>query len=120
MSLLNSVLLVIHILAVIGILFLLIRKNTKAPHRLNPGVLHSAATALVAGVAMVGVSYPLHDQNPAQYSLPNNAIVGVKLLVVLAILVIGYANVKKPEIPRNTWLGLIGLTVLNIVLAQLL
>ena len=119
MSLLNSVLLVIHILAVTAILTLLIHKNTKAPHRLNPGVLHSAATALIAGVAMVGVSYPLHDQDPAHYSLPNNAIVGMKLVVVLAILVIGYANVKKPAISRNTWLGLIGLTLLNIVLSQL-
>ena len=117
MSLLNSVLLVIHILAVVGILVLLLLKNTKAPHRLNPGVLHSAATALLAGVAMVGIRYPLHDQDPAKYELFNNGKIAIKLGVVLAILVIGYANVKKPNISKVVWLSLIALTVANIGIA---
>ena len=117
MELLNSLLLVIHLLAIAGILVLLLRKNMKAPHRLNPGVLHSAATALVAGVAMVGIRYPLHDSDPAQYELFNNGKIGVKLAIVLIILVLGYANVKKSAITRNTWLALVLLTLTNFVIA---
>jgi hypothetical protein len=43
--------------------------------------------------------------------------VGIKLLMVLAILVISYINAKKSELSKNIWLTLIGLTVLNILIA---
>ena len=101
----------------VAILVLLLNKNFKAPHRLNPGVLHAAATALIAGVAMVGIRYPLHDQNPDQYELFNNGKIGIKLLIVLVILGLGYANVKKPSISRNVWLTMVLLTVANIIIA---
>jgi len=118
MAILNSALLIIHIAAVLGILALLLSKQTrKAPHRLNPGVLHSAATALVAGIAMVGIRYPLHDQDPAQYELFNNGKIGLKLVIVLAILALGYANVKKPSMKKGTWLTMLLLTIANIVIA---
>ena len=120
MSLLNNVLLAIHVLCVIAILAMLTYKNMKAPHRLNPGVLHAAATALIAGISMVGIRYPLHDQNPEQYELFNNGKIAVKLLIVFAILGIGYANVKKPQISKNLWLLLILLTVTNVVIAYAL
>jgi hypothetical protein len=38
-------------------------------------------------------------------------------LVVLAILVISFINSKKSELKKSTWLTLIGLTVLNILIA---
>lgn len=120
MSLLNNVLLVIHLLCVIAILGMLTYKNVKAPYRLNPGVLHAAATALIAGIAMVGIRYPLHDQNPDQYELFNNGKIAVKLLIVLVILGIGYANVKKPQISKSVWLTLVLLTLTNIVIAYAL
>lgn len=120
MSLLNSVLFVIHLACVLAILVLLLNKNLKAPHRLNPGVLHAAATALIAGVAMVGVRYPLHDQNPEQYELFNNGKIGIKLFIVLIILVLGYTNMKKPSLPRNVWLAMVLLTLTNIIIAYTL
>ena len=120
MQLLNSVLFVIHLACVLAILFLLLNKNLKAPHRLNSGVLHAAATALIAGVAMVGVRYPLHDKNPDQYELFNNGKVGIKLLIVLIILGLGYANVKKPSLPRNVWIAMVALTITNVVIAYAL
>ena len=43
--------------------------------------------------------------------------VGIKLLVVLAILVLSYINAKKSELKKSIWLTLIGLTVLNILIA---
>ena len=121
MSLLNTILLVIHIAAVVGILVLLLLKDArKAPHRLNPGVLHSAATALVAGIAMVGIRYPLHDQDPQAYELFNNGKIAVKLIIVLIILGLGYANVKKPGMKTGTWLAMLLLTITNIVIATAL
>lgn len=120
MSLLNNVLFVIHILAVVGILTLLLLKNLKAPHKLNAGVLHSAATALLAGAAMVAIRYPLHNQDPKQYPLFNMGFVGVKLGIVFLILAIGYMNVKKPSISKPVWLTMILLTIANIVIAGML
>lgn len=102
----------VHMLAIVGILVLLLRQWKKSPRRLSAGVMHSAATALIAGLVLVGT----YSSAKPDETL-NHAIVGIKLLVVLAILVISYLNVKKTELNKNVWLSLIGLTVLNIVIA---
>ena len=104
---------VIHILSVVGILSLLLHQWNKSPRKLNPGVLHAGLTALIAGVVMVG----LHDSVKPDEPL-NHAKVGIKFLVLIVILALGYKNVKKPELPRNVWLTMIGLTVFNIIIAS--
>ena len=104
---------VIHILAVIGILVLLLLQWNKSPRTLNPGVLHAGLTALLAGLILVG----LHDTVKPDEDL-NHAKVGIKLLVLIIILALGYKNVKKPELPKNVWLSMIGLTTLNIIIAS--
>ena len=104
---------VIHLLSVIGILVLLLLQWNKNPRKLNPGVLHAGLTALIAGVVMVG----LHNSVKPDEEL-NHTKVGIKLLVLIVILALGYKNVKKPEIPKNVWLTMTGLTVLNIVIAS--
>ena len=85
----------------------------KKPRKLNPGVLHSGLTALIAGVVMVG----LHDSVKPDEPL-NHTKVGIKFLVLVVILALGYKNVKKPELPKNVWLTMTGLTVLNIIIAS--
>ena len=104
---------VIHLLSVIGILVLLLLQWKKNPRKLNPGVLHAGLTALIAGVVMVG----LHDSVKPDEEL-NHMKVGIKFLVLIVILALGYKNVKKPELPKNVWLAMIGLTVFNIVIAS--
>lgn len=104
---------VIHILSVIGILVLLLLQTNKAPRKLNPGVLHAGLTALIAGVVMVG----LHDSVKPEEPL-NHTKVGIKFLVLIVILALGYKNVKKPELPKNVWLAMIGLTVFNVLIAS--
>lgn len=106
-------------LAIAGILFLLLNKNLKAPHKLSAGVLHSALTALVAGMAMVGIRHSLNASDPEQWPLFNNTKISIKLLVVVAILYIGYKNSKKETISTATWASLVGLTVSNILIASL-
>jgi amino acid transporter len=113
MSAINIVMYVIHLLSVIGILVLLLLQWNKSPRKLNPGVLHAGLTALIAGVVMVG----LHDSVKPDEEL-NHTKVGIKFLVLVVILALGYKNVKKPELPKNVWLAMIGLTVFNIVIAS--
>ena len=104
---------VIHLLSVIGILVLLLLQWNKNPRKLNPGVLHAGLTALIAGVVMVG----LHNSVKPDEEL-NHTKVGIKLVVLIVILALGYKNVKKPVLSKNVWLTMTGLTVLNIVIAS--
>jgi len=113
MSAINTVVYLIHILSVIGVLVLLLLQWNKNPRTLNPGVLHAGLTALLAGIVLVG----LHDSVKPDETL-NHAKVGIKLLVLIVILALGYKNVKKPELSKNVWLTMIGLTVFNIVIAS--
>jgi amino acid transporter len=113
MSAINMIMYVIHLLSVIGILVLLLIQWNKSPRKLNPGVLHAGLAALIAGVVMVG----LHESVKPDEEL-NHIKVGIKFLVLFVILALGYKNVKKPELPKNVWLAMIGLTIFNIVIAS--
>ena len=103
----------IHLLSILGVLVLLIISWKKTPRALNPGVLHSAATALVAGVVMVGTWSAAHENEI------NHMKVGIKFLVVLAILVVGYNSLKRKVFTDRTFTVMLGLTIVNILLAYL-
>jgi len=103
---------IVHMLAILGILVLLLLQFNKSPRKLSKGVIHSAATALLAGLVLVGTYSSAKPEETLDHTK-----VGIKLLVVLAILVIGYINAKKSELKKSIWLTLIGLTVLNILIA---
>jgi peptidoglycan/LPS O-acetylase OafA/YrhL len=113
MSAINMIMYVIHLLSVIGILVLLLLQWNKSPRKLNPGVLHAGLAALIAGVVMVG----LHESVKPDEEL-NHTKVGIKFLVLIVILALGYKNVKKPELLKNVWLAMIGLTIFNIAIAS--
>ena len=103
---------IVHMLAIAGILGLLLSQWKKNPRKLSAGVLHSAATALVAGLVMVGTYASAKPDEEL-----NHTKVGIKLVIVLIILGISYLNLKKTELKKNIWLALIGLTLLNIIIA---
>lgn len=103
---------IVHMLAIVGILGLLLHQWNKSPRKLSPGVLHSAATALIAGLVMVGTYASAKPDEEL-----NHIKVGVKLVIVLIILAVSYLNVKKSEIKKGLWLSLIGLTLLNVLIA---
>ena len=113
----NDIALLVHILSVIGIMALLLMQARKSPRRINPGVFHASLTALVAGLVMVGIRTPLHDQNPEKWPLLNNSWVGTKFVILLVILAIVYRNFKKPSIKNSIWAALLGLTTANILIA---
>ena len=101
-----------HMLAIAGILGLLLHQWNKSPRKLSAGVMHSASTALLAGLVMVGTYSSAKPDETLDHTK-----VGIKLVVVLVILVLSYVNAKKSELKKNIWLTLIGLTVLNILIA---
>jgi ABC-type Fe3+-siderophore transport system permease subunit len=113
MSAINTVAYAIHLLSVLGILALLLLQWNKSPRKLNPGILHAGLTALVAGIVLVG----LHNNVKADEEL-NHIKVGVKFIILLVILVLGYTNVKKQELTKNVWVTMLGLTITNIVIAS--
>ena len=113
MSAINTVAYAIHLLSVLGILALLLLQWNKSPRKLNPGILHAGLTALVAGIVLVG----LHNNVKPDEEL-NHIKVGVKFIILLVILVLGYTNVKKQELTKNVWVTMLGLTIRNIVIAS--
>jgi hypothetical protein len=113
MSAINTVAYAIHLLSVLGILALLLLQWNKSPRKLNPGIMHAGLTALVAGIVLVG----LHNNVKPDEEL-NHIKVGVKFIILLVILVLGYTNVKKQELTKNVWVTMLGLTITNIVIAS--
>lgn len=113
----NDIALLLHILSVLGIMVLLLMQVKKSPRRIHPGVFHSALTALVAGLVMVGIRTPLHDQNADKWPLLNNAWVETKFLILLVILVLVYQNFRKSEVKNSMWAALVALTSANILIA---
>jgi uncharacterized membrane protein YadS len=104
--------LAIHIIAILGILGLLLAQVPKSPRKLSAGVIHASLTALVAGIVMVGL---YSEAKPDE--VLDHMKVGVKSLVLTAILFLGYKNVKKEELKSWVWATILGLTVVNIIIA---
>jgi preprotein translocase subunit SecG len=113
----NNISLLVHILSVVAIMVLLLLQVNKSPRRIHPGVFHSALAALVAGLVMVGIRTPLHNQDSNKWPLLNNAWVGTKFLILLVILVLVYRNFKKPVVQNSIWTALVALTSANILIA---
>ncbi len=101
----------IHLLCVVGILVLLLLQANKDPKKLSAGVVHASLTALVAAVVMVGLWDQAHEE------AANHSKFGVKGLVIAVILTLGYKNLKKPVLKNSVWAAMLGLTVLNILIA---
>jgi uncharacterized membrane protein YadS len=104
--------LAIHIIAILGILGLLLAQVPKSPRKLSAGVIHASLTALVAGIVMVGL---YSEAKPDE--VLDHMKVGVKSVVLTAILFLGYKNVKKEELKSWVWATILGLTVVNIIIA---
>jgi hypothetical protein len=103
----------IHILSIIAILVLLLLQAKKNPKKLNRGILHATLAALVAGEVMYGMFMKIHPDK-----VLNHAKYGVKGLVIAVILTLGYSNAKKPILKNSIWAAMLGLTILNVLIAS--
>lgn len=115
MNIIFNILLVLHLLgwAIVlgGVL-----TNLRTP-RIAPGVLHGALTALITGIALVGLlSSGLTDHDEE----PNSLKFAIKLLVAVVVTGLVLVGNNRPERVTRPLLGAIaGLVVLNVGIAVL-
>lgn len=113
MEILKNVILAVHIIGIASLLggvLVQIKPMRLGKARVIPAILHGAWTMLVTGILLVGLQYPLGHE-------VNNAKIGVKLIVLVAILVIAWIYRKREVAPGWVLPTIGGLTVLNILLA---
>ena len=79
--------------------------------RVGPAMVHGALTQLVTGVAMVGILSARDD------AAVNNAKFAVKLLVLLVILALVWANRSKTPAAPKVFQAIGALTVADIAVA---
>ena len=113
MELARNILLGLHLIGMAGILISLLASRTK----LSPGVTHSALLSLITGLSLVGLRYPLVEADPMKWEEVDNTKISIKLLIVVAILVIGYKNKKKEAVSKEVVGAIAALAIINIVLA---
>jgi hypothetical protein len=75
-------------------------------------MLWGARAQIVTGLILVGLAY-------ANDFEPDNAKIGAKLVVALAIAGLAEANAKKSPASKNVWLAVGLLTILNVFIAVL-
>ncbi|RLV56732.1 hypothetical protein D9V41_05935 [Aeromicrobium phragmitis] len=110
MSILYTVLLVLHIVCWAAALVVYLR-DIRAP-RVAPGIAHSIAGALVTGLILVA----LWEMTDVKDGDPNHVKIGIKLLVALIATVLAFTQQKKPA-PNPMAHVVAGLVVVNIVIA---
>lgn len=113
MELARNILLGIHLLGMAGILVSLLLSRRK----LSSGITHSALLALLSGIALVGLRYPLVDADPMKWEEIDNTKISIKLLIVLVILVLGFKNKKKEAVSRIIVTSIAALALINISIA---
>ena len=113
MELARNILLGLHLLGTAGILVSLLLSRKK----LSSGITHSALLALLSGIALVGLRYPLVEADPMKWEEIDNTKISIKLLIVLVILVIGYKNKKKEVVSKVVVASIAGLALINIAIA---
>lgn len=117
MGIFFNLLVVLHFIGLAALIGGWMVQMSSSERVINKAMFHGALTQLVTGVLLVGLSYPLHDSDPAEYDLPDNAKITVKLVILLVILGLILVNRKKPQISNAVW-GVIGLlAIANVVIA---
>jgi uncharacterized integral membrane protein len=106
----KTIFLLLHVASVLGMLVLLLMQTSKSEKVLPKGFMHAALTALVAGFALVGINTSLDDEI-------SHGKVGVKFLVLIIIMLLGYKNQNKAKLSTAVWATMLGLTVFNVFIA---
>jgi len=104
----------IHLLCIVAILALLLLQVNKSPRTLSPGVVHATLTALIAGLVMVGLFEKVNIDE-----VVNHTKFGVKGLIIAVLLILGYKNLKKPELKTSVWAAMLALTLSNVLIAYI-
>lgn len=111
-----SILIVLHVLTVLGMIGLLLAEGRKAIKKVPKGFTHAGLTAMVLGIAMIVINAMRHNSDNT-IALLNHTKFGIKFVVLAVILGIAFRNSKKSSLSKNSWVILVGLSVLNFIIA---
>ncbi|MEJ6627329.1 MAG: hypothetical protein QNL32_05815 [Actinomycetes bacterium] len=117
MTIVRNILLLLHVIGFLGILGALLSQIPKPEKRILGGAMHSALLSLISGIALVGIRTSLHASDAAMWDAPNHTKVGIKFLILIVILVLGYKNYKKPVVSTKIWATMVALAVINLFIA---
>ena len=110
MEIAKIIFLLVHVASVLGMLVLLLMQTSKTDKVLPKGFMHAALTALVAGFALIGIDSALNEEI-------SHLKAGIKFLVLIVIMLLGYMNQSKTKLSNLVWGTMLGLTVFNVFIA---
>ena len=108
--------LVLHFIGLAGLLGGLLAQIPNKPKQLQKLVMHSALLMFIAGLVMVGINQKMHADDPTVEVL-DHVKIAIKSSVLIAILAIGYLNIKKSVLSNKVWTVMTLLATANIVIA---
>ena len=113
MEILFEVLVVLHFIGLAALLGGFLVQMSTSPRVVNSAMLHGSLTQLVTGLAMVGMVEGglLEDEEL------NMTKITIKLVILLVITGLVWANRRKESISTGLWAAIGGLTIANIVIA---
>jgi len=116
MAFVYEIFVVLHFLGMAGLVGGLLVGVSEKPLRINKAALHSGLLVLLAGIFLVIINSIQHT-NDASVEMIDHSKIGVKLLVVIAILVLGFKNLAKSEVSKRSYIAMLGLAIFNILVA---
>ena len=111
-----NIFLVLHFIGLAGLLGGLLAQIPNKPKQLQKLVMHSALLMFIAGLVMVGINQMMHADDPTVEVL-DHVKVAIKSTVLIAILAIGYLNIKKSVLSNKVWAIMSALALFNVVIA---
>jgi len=111
-----NIFLVLHFIGLAGLLGGLLAQIPNKPKQLQKLVMHSALLMFIAGLVMVGINQMMHADDPTVEVL-DHVKIAIKSTVLIAILAIGYLNIKKSVLSNKVWTVMTLLATANIVIA---
>jgi len=115
MAIVATILVILHL---IGMAFLLgaflvqIKDIVKGEGRIIRGILDGALLQLITGILLVGI----YSANLVPDEKVDNAVVGIKLVIALAVYVLAFLNRNKVPTKSAVMWVIGGLTLVNVVL----
>lgn len=116
MAFVYDIFVLLHFLGMAGLVGGLLVGVSEKPLRIKKPALHSGLLVLLAGIFLVIINSVQHA-NDSSIEMIDHSKIGVKLLVVIAILVLGFKNLAKSEVSKRTYMTMLGLALLNILVA---
>ncbi len=113
MDYLYEALVVLHFIGLAALLGGFLVQLSTSPKVVNAAMFHGALTQLVTGLALVGIAEAALDADV------DHMKVGIKLLILLVITGLVWANRKKEAVSTGIWAAIGGLTIANVVIAVL-